>query len=73
MPFKGTLDRGVEVQSISVGVEILTRQCVCFVWTFRNQLNLNLVYNQSFHDEKDTALFLGTVKEVLLRELAVRS
>ena len=73
MPFKGTPDRGVEVQSISVGVEILTRQCVCFVWTFRDQLNLNLVYNQSFHDEKDTALFLETVKEVMLRELAVHS
>ncbi|MCJ1456633.1 hypothetical protein MMC28_006995 [Mycoblastus sanguinarius] len=66
---KGTPDRGVEVQSVSVGVEILTRQCVCFVWTFRDQLNLNLVYNESFHDEQDTALFLQRVKEVLLQQL----
>ena len=67
---KGTQDRGVEVQSVSVGVEILTRQCVCFVWTFRDQLNLNLVYNESFHDEEDTVLFLQTLKEVMLKELA---
>ena len=67
---KGTQDRGVEVQSVSVGVEILTRQCVCFVWTFRDQLNLNVVYNESFHDEKDTALFLQTLKKIILKELA---
>lgn len=67
---KGTQDRGVEVQSVSVGVEILTRQCVCFVWTFRDRLNLNLVYNDSFHDEKDTALFLQTLKGIMFKELA---
>ncbi len=67
---KGTRDRGVEIQNVSVGVEILTRQCVCFVWTFRDRLNLNLVYNESFHDEKDTALFLQTLKGIMLKELA---
>lgn len=67
---KGTQDRGVEIQSVSVGVEILTRQCVCFVWTFRDRLNLNLVYNESFHDENDTASFLQKLKEILLKELA---
>ena len=68
---KGTQDRGVEVQSVSVGVEILTKQCVCLVWTFRDQLNLNMVYNESFHDERDTALFLQTLKEIILKELAM--
>lgn len=67
---KGTEHRGLEVQSVSVGVEMLTRQCVCFVWTFRDQINLNLVYNEGFHDEKETDLFLQTVKETLLKELA---
>lgn len=67
---KGTEERGVEVQSVSVGVETLTRQCVCYVWTFRDRLNLNLVYNESFHDEMDTAMFLETLKEILLKELA---
>ena len=67
---KGTEDRGVEVQSVSVGVEMLTRQCVCFAWTFRDQINLNMVYNEGFHDEKDTALFLQTLKETIFKELA---
>ena len=30
----GTVQRVVEVQDVSVGVETLTRHCVCFVWTF---------------------------------------
>ena len=67
---KGTQDRGVEVRSVSVGLEVHSRQCGCYVWTFRDQLNLNLVYNEAFHDEKDTALFLQTLKEILLKELA---
>jgi hypothetical protein len=33
----------VDVVAVRVGVEILTRQAVCFVWTFRDQLNFNLV------------------------------
>lgn len=69
---KGTSDLGVEVQSVSVGVEILTRQGVCFVWTFRDQLNLNLVWNQSFHEEREMAKFLQIVRKALLDELTVR-
>ena len=58
---------------MSVGVEVLTRQCVCFVWTFREILNLNLVYNQSFHDEKEMDAFVRIVKEILMRELGMQS
>ena len=68
---KGTPDRGIEVQNVSVGVEILTRQCVCFVWTFRDQLNLNIVYNESFHEEEDMVMFLDTLRGILVRELDV--
>ena len=67
---KGTQERGMEIQSVSVGVEVLTRQCVCFVWTFRDRLNLNLVYNESFHDAEDMASFLQTLKAIMLKELA---
>ena len=66
---KGTPDRVLEIRSVSVGVDILTRQCVCFVWTFGDQLDLNLVYNESFHDEVDTANFLQTLKGILLKQL----
>ena len=66
---KGTSNRALEIQNISLGVETLTRQCVCFVWTFREQLNLNLVYNESFHNDTDAARFLDVVKSTLLKEL----
>lgn len=68
---KGTSEWGVEVESVSVGVETLTRQCVCFVWTFRDQLLLNLIYNQAFHDERDTTEFLQIVKKAILTQLTV--
>ena len=68
---KGTSERGAKILSVSVGVETLTRQCVCFLWTFRDQIHLNLVYNESFHDERDTTGFLEKVKEILLKELSV--
>lgn len=69
---KGTSDRAINIQDVCVGVETLTRQCVCFVWTFRDQLNLNLVYNQSFHDELDTTKFLHIIKKTMLDELTAQ-
>ncbi|KKA18390.1 Uncharacterized protein T310_7653, partial [Rasamsonia emersonii CBS 393.64] len=67
----GMQEYGVEVRAISVGVEMLTRQAVCFVWTFRDQLNLHVVYNEAFHAPEQMEQFVGTVKDVLLKELGV--
>ena len=60
-----SLTRGLEVRSLSVGVESLTRQGVVFVWTFRDQLNFNLIYNEAFHDQKQVTSFLHFLKERL--------
>lgn len=70
-PVYGSPEYGVEVRAVSVGVEMLTRQAVCFVWTFREQLNLHVVYNEAFHALEQMELFVGTVKEVFLKELGV--
>lgn len=61
----------MEVRAVSIGIEILTRQAVCFVWTFRNQLKLNVVYNEAFHPPAQMEQFAGTIKEVLLKQLGV--
>ena len=45
----GSGDLAIDVVAVNVGVEILTRQAVCFVWTFRDQLNFNVVYNEAYH------------------------
>lgn len=67
----GTESYGLEVHQVSIGTEILTRQGVCFVWTFRDQLNLSVVYNEAFHGSQQMQQFLETVKYILLKELGV--
>jgi hypothetical protein len=68
----GSSDAGFDVTAINVGVEILTRQGVTFVWTFRDQLNLSLVFNESFHSTDQMDLFVHTIKKHLLHELGVQ-
>lgn len=67
----GTTERGVQISRVSVGVEILTRQSTCFVWTFRDQLFLNAVFNESFHTRDEMEELVGIVKRDLIKELGV--
>ena len=67
----GSDDWGLEVKAVSVGVEMLTPQAVCFVWTFRDQLNLNVVYNEAFHEREQMQQFVETVKSILLSQLGL--
>ncbi|KAI0546774.1 hypothetical protein F4679DRAFT_401158 [Xylaria curta] len=62
----------LEVRAVSVGVEILSRQAVVFVWTFRDRLNLSVVYNEAFHSGEQMRRFVDTVKSELLEGLGVR-
>ncbi|KAI4858546.1 hypothetical protein F4820DRAFT_230507 [Hypoxylon rubiginosum] len=68
----GTPEAGFEVEAISVGVEILSRQGTTFVWTFRDQLNISVVYNESFHSADQMSRFISTVKSQLLDGLGIR-
>ncbi|KAL9616519.1 MAG: hypothetical protein Q9160_008612 [Pyrenula sp. 1 TL-2023] len=68
---KGTKERGLKIENVSVGVEILTRQCVCFVWTFRGRLAFNVVYNEAFHRKDDMEHAVKIVKKTLLSELGL--
>ncbi|KAJ9317335.1 hypothetical protein DTO271D3_2625 [Paecilomyces variotii] len=67
----GTPNSSIRVQQISVGLEMLTRQAVCFVWTFRDCLNLQIVYNEAFHAPEQMQAFAETTRAVLLKELGV--
>ncbi|OTA63678.1 hypothetical protein K449DRAFT_349278 [Hypoxylon sp. EC38] len=68
----GTPEAGLEVKAVSIGVEILSRQAVTFMWIFRDQLNLSVVYNESFHSADQMGQVLGTVRTQLLEELGVQ-
>ncbi|KAI1737841.1 hypothetical protein F4680DRAFT_460188 [Xylaria scruposa] len=71
-PSYGSLEASFEVRAVSVGVEILSRQAVVFVWTFRDRLNLSVVYNEAFHSGEQMSRFVDTVKIELLEGLGVR-
>ncbi|KAK8859272.1 hypothetical protein PGQ11_010006 [Apiospora arundinis] len=65
----GTSQAGFEVKSVGLGVEILTRQGTTFVWTFREQLNLSVAYNEAYHSEEQMQEFVRTVRLELLKGL----
>ena len=69
---KGSAEWGLQITGVSIGLEILSRQGVCFVWTFRDRLCLNLVYNETFHEKEQMEKFANVVKENLLQELGKR-
>ena len=64
--FYGTSQAGLEVKAVGLGVEILSRQGTTFVWTFRDQLNLSVTYNESFHTDEQMQEFVRTVRLQLL-------
>lgn len=67
----GTPERGFSITHAGVGVEIISRQGVVFVWTFRDQLTLRLVYNEAFHTPEQMAEFLQDIQVELLKQLGV--
>jgi hypothetical protein len=64
---------GIAVVGVSVGVEILSRQAVCFVWTFREQLNLSVVYNEAYHKEVQMRRFVAAVESALKTGLEIQN
>ncbi|KAI1302736.1 hypothetical protein F5Y03DRAFT_407447 [Xylaria venustula] len=68
----GTPEAGFDVTAVSVGVEMLSRQAVTFVWTFRGSLNLSVVYNESYHSAEQMDRFVSEVRTHLLDGLNIK-
>ena len=66
---KGTTERGIRIDRVLLGLDMISRQSVCHVWTFRDQLCLNLAYNEAFYDRAEADSFLQAVRNSLLHEL----
>lgn len=62
---------GVEVLDFWIGVEMITRQFMCYVWTWREQMRLSVCYNQAFYDTAFVEEFLTTVKNTLVEGLGI--
>ncbi|GKZ73243.1 hypothetical protein AnigIFM50267_009922 [Aspergillus niger] len=67
----GSPESGFSIVYAGLGVEMLARQGVVYVWTFRDQLTLRVVFNEAYHTEEQMWAFLRDVKADLLRELGV--
>lgn len=59
----------IEVQDISIGVDVISRHMYVFLWTFHSQLAFNLVYNEAFYDEAFAERVLGVVRAHLVENL----
>jgi hypothetical protein len=68
----GERQTALEVTAVNLGVELSSRQGVCYVWTFRDRMSLSVVYNEAYHDREQMERFVGVVKERLLVGLGVQ-
>ena len=59
----------LETRDVSIGVETISRQMYCFMWTFRDQLEFNLVYNEAFHSADQASQLIQRLRRVLMTEL----
>lgn len=61
----------IQVQNVSIGVETLSRQIYCFMWTYHGQLELRLVYNEAFYDVARMQRIVEGLQKVLLENLCI--
>lgn len=57
----------LKIIDIGLGVETLTRQAYCFVWTFGGRLQLSLWFNQAYYKQEESMVILERVRDVLCR------
>jgi hypothetical protein len=68
----GSDDLVVEVEGMTVGLDLLSPQAFCFMWVFRERLNVSVVYNQAYHAKQQMKEFLRHVENNLLEGLQVQ-
>lgn len=67
----GTAECGLDVESLDIGINLITRQGILYVFTFLGQLNLSLVYNEAYHGREQMLQFVDLVKEDLVKHLGI--
>jgi hypothetical protein len=59
----------IDVIFVSIEVEMLAHQAVCFMWTFKDQLNFSVVYDGAYDEKKQTQILVKAVKKFLITAL----
>ena len=62
----------IEVKDFWVGVETMTAQIVCYLWTWQGKMVLSALYNETFYAKGSIQGFLERVMGVLFTELAIQ-
>lgn len=61
----------IKVKDFWVGVETMTPQIVCYLWTWQGKMTLSACYNETFYDKTFVLDFLERVIDILVTELAI--
>ena len=61
----------VEVTDFWLGVDMLSRQLMLYVWTHQGKLQLIACYNKEFYAREFVETFLSDVKDILVKGLGV--
>lgn len=59
----------IEVLDLWLGVEMLTRQFMTYLWTFQGRMKISVCYNESFYEKDYAQAFLERVEALLVQEL----
>lgn len=61
----------LEVQDLWISLDMLYPNVAVEMWTFRGQLVIELIYNESYHREESVRLLLGLIHEQLSQGLGL--
>ena len=61
----------VEVTDFWLGVDMLSRQLMLYVWTHQGKLQLSACYNKEFYAREFVEIFLSDVKDILVEGLEI--
>ena len=61
----------IEVLDFWIGVEMISRQIECYVWTWKGTLRLSGCYNEAYYDRGFVEKFLYMVKDILIEGLGI--
>ena len=62
----------IKIQDFWVGVEMLTPQVECYVWTWQKKMTLSAMYNDAFYESQFIQGFLRRILDVLFAELNIQ-
>ena len=61
----------VQIEDFWLGVEMLTKQVMVYIWTFHGKMKLSVCYNEAFYDVEFVDRFLARIRDILIDELQV--